>query len=127
MPPLELLSLKHVDDSKLVAGFIKSAPQYLAKNRIDLAEGCDVFANNGVPQDMLGQLITVPAKSERGRTTVDGVVTTINRMRNAFTKKDVIDLPGASTGTTNKALKAAVTAGTITELGGNPKQYQPKK
>jgi hypothetical protein len=39
----------------------------------------------------------------------------------------VIDLTGASPGTTNKGLNAAVTAGTITETGGNPKKYAAKK
>ncbi len=42
-------------------------------------------------------------------------------MRKTFTKQDVIDLTGASPGTTNKALTAAVEAGTITDRGGNPK------
>ena len=124
---LELLSLNSVDDSKLVAGFVRSAPQFLAKNNIGLDAGCAVFADCGVPQEVLDQLITVPAKSKGGRTTVDGVVKTINQMRNTFTKQDVIDLTGASPGTTSKALTAAVKAGTITDQGGNPKQYHPKK
>ena len=127
---LELLSLNQVDDSKLVAGFVKSAPQFLAKNNIGLDAGCEVFADCGVPQNVLDQLITVPAKSKGGRTTVDDVVKTISvwaSTRNTFTKQDVIDLTGASPGTTNKALTAAVKAGTITDHGGNPKQYQPKK
>lgn len=108
-----------------VAGFVKSAPQFLAKKNIDLDAGCDVFAKYGVPQDVLDQLITVPAKSKGGRTTVDDVVETIGQLRKTFTKQDVIDLTGASPGTTNKALTAAVKAGTITDQGGNPKQYQP--
>ena len=123
----ELLNLNHVDDSKLVAGFVKSAPQFLAKNNITMKAGCDVFAKYGVPQDVLDQLITVPAKSKGGRTTVDDVVATIGLMRKTFTKQEVIDLTGASPGTTIKALTAAVKAGTITDQGGNPKHYQPKK
>lgn len=58
---------------------------------------------------------------------MDEVVQTISQMRNTFTKQEVIDLTCASPGTANKALNAAVTAGAITDAGGNPKKYQPSK
>jgi len=69
----------------------------------------------------------VPAKTKGGRLSVDDVAKTISQMRNTFTKQKVNDLTGASPGTTDKALNAAVTAGRITDTDGNPKKYQPSK
>jgi len=123
----DLINLNAVDDSKLVAGFLKAAPKYLASRDIDMATGVEVFGKYGVPDDVLQKLTIIPVKSKGGRLSVDDVVATVKQMRGTFTKQDVIDLTGASPGTTLKALKQCVADGTSTDQGGNPKKLQSTK
>ncbi len=120
---LHLLKLLDADDSVLIDEFLAAAPGYFETCGVNPDDGKSVLLELGVPEMVVNRL-QIRRRARAGKVTVDDVTAWIRARRTGFTKPEAIDATGASQGTVNKAVKAALTDQLIADRGGNPKRYE---